>query len=74
MSQHILLRASIPYSQFLRMRRNCTEWDDFVGNSIKLTMYLLQRGYPCKLIHDNLVAVNKLERKDLLYGQEKPLK
>ena len=29
-------KSSIPFSQFLRIRRNCTEWTEFLRHSIKL--------------------------------------
>ena len=40
------IKSSIPYSQFLRMRRNCTEWTEFVKHSVQLLSYLSLREYP----------------------------
>ena len=28
-------KTSIPYSQFLRIRRNCSKWEDFILNGMK---------------------------------------
>ena len=42
-------KNSIPYSQFLRIRRNCTEWEDFLQNGLKLSVYFSIRGYPIEL-------------------------
>ena len=56
-SHPISIKNSIPYSQFLRIRRNCSEWEDFVKHSIKLFHYLQLRGYPFNLIHENLMKV-----------------
>ena len=39
-------KSSIPFSQFLRIRRNCTEWTEFIWHSIKLHIYFSQCGYP----------------------------
>ena len=39
-------KSSIPYSQFLRFRRNCTEWIEFLIHSIKLYIHFSMRGYP----------------------------
>ena len=33
-------KSSIPYSQFLRIRQNCTEWTKFLRHSIKLYIHL----------------------------------
>ena len=30
------IKSSIPYSQFLRIRRNCMEWTEFVKHSVQL--------------------------------------
>ena len=38
------IKSSIPYSQFLRMRRNCTEWTEFIKHSVQLLSYLSLRG------------------------------
>ena len=43
------IKRSIPYSQFLRMRRNCTEWTEFIKHSAQLLSYLSLRGYPPNL-------------------------
>ena len=59
-------KSSIPYSQFLRIRRNCTLWQDFVINSMKLVTYLSLRGYPYRLIQGALLRVNKLTQSQVL--------
>ena len=38
-------KSSIPYSQFLRLKRNCSAWSDWIKHSPKLSMYLSLRGY-----------------------------
>ena len=43
-------KKSIPYSQFLRIRRNCSEWKFFIENGLKLSTYFSLRGYPTNLV------------------------
>ena len=61
-------KTSIPFSQFLRIRRNCTEWEFFIENGLKLFTYFSNRGYPTKLITEAFLKVNKLHRKEILQG------
>ena len=60
------IKRSIPQSQFLRMRRNCTEWTDFMGNSLKIMHYLKLRSYPHEIILEGLKKVCILTQKDTL--------
>ena len=61
-------KTLIPFSQFLRIRRNCTEWEFFIENGLKLFTYFSNRGYPTKLITEAFLKVNKLHRKEILQG------
>ena len=40
------IKSSITYLQFLTIRRNCTEWTEFIKHSVQLHSYLSLRGYP----------------------------
>ncbi len=64
--KHIM--ASIPYSQFLRIRRICTNWTDFLSNALALVNYLTARHYPIAEVLDSLVKVNKIDRESALKG------
>ena len=55
-----LLRG-IPYSQFLRVRRICSNTLDFRQNSLMLATHFIRRGYPYKLISE---ALNRAEAQD----------
>ena len=55
-----LLRG-IPYSQFLRVRRICSDILDFRQNSLMLATHFISRGYPHKLILD---AMRRAEARD----------
>ena len=59
-------KRSIPYSQFLRIRRICTEKADFVKHCIDKSKHLLRRGYPHKLLKETFTQALKKDRGDLL--------
>ena len=65
-------KTSIPYSQFLRMRRNSTEWSEFISGSIRIALHLILRGYPEKLVFDLLLKVNRLSQIDALSQTNHP--
>ncbi len=64
--KHIM--ASIPYSQFLRIRRICTHWTDFMSNAMALVNYLTARHYPVSEVLDSLIKVNTIDRDKALNG------
>ena len=43
-------KTSISCSQFLRIRRNCFNWEDFILYGMKLTTYFSMRGYPTEIV------------------------
>ena len=43
-------KGSIPYSQFLRVRRICSLDSDFKEHVLELTYHFMVRGYPMKLL------------------------
>ena len=59
-------KTSIPYSQFLRIRRNCTDWTMFMKHSIHLYSYLSMRGYPHELIIPALLKANRISQQEAL--------
>ena len=64
------IKSSIPYSQFLRMRRNCAEWTEFIKHSAQLHSYLSLRGYPPNLI-PTLHQCNNITQHEALSNKEK---
>jgi len=64
-------KESIPYSQFLRLRRNCTNIEDFKKESIKMKTYFKYRNYPQKLIEDSFDRALHKERASLFINREK---
>ena len=63
-------KDSIPYSQFLRVRRICSLESDFKEHVLKLTSHFLIRGYPMKLLQEAAALVKALDRKELLKEAE----
>ena len=64
-------KTSIPYSQFLRIKHNCSEWEYFAEHSLKMCIHLSLRGYPNDLIYSSLMRVAGMEREDLIRAQPK---
>ena len=48
-------KTSIPFSQFLRIRRNCSRWEDFILYGMQLSTYFSIRGYPTELVKESLL-------------------
>ena len=67
-------KNSIQYSQFLRIRRNCTEWEDFLQNGLKLSAYFSIRGYPLELVTKAFLDTNRLTRNDILAEKSNSIK
>ena len=57
---------SIPYSQFLRVHRICTDFTDSVKQCVHLGRYFLHQGYPLSLILKSLTDALKQDRIVLL--------
>ena len=65
-------KDSIPYSQFLRIRRICTRTEDYDKHVIELCQHFNRRGYPTPLLEKAMIAARRIPRENLL--QEKPVK
>ena len=62
--RHIL--NGIPYSQFLRIRRICSDDTDFKKNAFMLSTHFVRRGFPKHLILSALKRCLALRRDDIL--------
>jgi peptide-methionine (R)-S-oxide reductase len=60
------LMRSLPYSQFLRIRRICSKLEDFDKNAIMLGKHFLRRKYPEDLITDAIIKARRKNRQDIL--------
>ena len=66
---HIL--KNIPKGQFIRIRRICSEYKDFIKHSNELIYHLIERGYPNKIITKAFNEVKNIERTSLLLDTSK---
>ena len=66
-------KKAIPYSQFLRVRRICSNDDDFVTHSRELARHFLRADYPADVVQQAFVRAYDKERRLLLYPAPKPV-
>ncbi|XP_069467883.1 uncharacterized protein [Ambystoma mexicanum] len=60
------LRVSIPYGQFLRARRNCTDKKDFAKQADIIEDRLMKRGYPHHVLRQSRKRARHQHREILL--------
>ena len=65
------LRDSIPYSQFLRIRRLCSDDADFREQCYKYSEFFRERGYPVQLIQAAVAKAGDKDRNELLNGNRR---
>ncbi|XP_040196442.1 uncharacterized protein LOC120929219 [Rana temporaria] len=61
------LKRSIPFSQFLRIRRNCSLEDDFHEQCNALSLRLSSRGYTKTCLRKAFNRVKALDRRQLIF-------
>ena len=64
-------RTSIPYSQFLRIRRICTTLEDYDKHAKDFACFFLDRGYPSQTITEAMIRARRQERQSLLIPNKK---
>ena len=67
--RHVI--RNIPRSQFLRLKRICSNHADFVKKSSTYAHYFIDRGYDKTNIHKAIREASKAKREDLLADQPK---
>jgi hypothetical protein len=60
-------KTSIPYSQFLRIRRICSDIEDYDTNVKLMGTHFLRRGYPLHLVEEAALKVRRIDRQSLLH-------
>ena len=55
-----------PYSQLLRIKRICTNHSDFLRHQDELVQHYTKRGYPKKILRENIRRAETLSRSELL--------
>ena len=64
-------KESIPYSQFLRIRRICSNTTDYDRHIVMLSKHFLRRGYPLPLLENAAITARRLDRNTLLTNVNK---
>ena len=59
-------KNGIPYSQFLRLRRLCSEDDDFLQKCQEMSTFFESRGYPSDLLQITRERVSSVTRQEAL--------
>ena len=59
-------KQSIPYSQFLRIKRICSKTEDFDRHIVTMSGHFLRRGYPINLLEEAAIKARRLDRDALL--------
>ena len=63
-------KSAIPYSQFLRIRRICSDTDDFVFHARQMTKHFLKTQYPSKILQEAFSRAYHLDRNTLLQPKQ----
>ena len=66
-------KNAIPYSQFLRLRKICSDDEDFIIQSRKLALSFHKANYPDQVIQSGFVRAFNSDREVLLAPKYKPL-
>ena len=64
-------KNSLPYSQFLRIKRICTKDSDYLRNIEKKTNEFKAKNYPMEILDAALTKVEKLKRQELIQKKNK---
>jgi hypothetical protein len=64
-------KTSLPYSQFLRVRRICSNITDYDKHACDLATSFHKRGYPPDIVEKAMIQVRRLNRNDLLHPPPK---
>jgi hypothetical protein len=64
-------KDSIPYSQFLRVRRICSRITDFEKHVINMSSHFLRRCYPIELLEEAAIFARRKYRDEMLNKQIK---
>ena len=70
--KHVI--KNIPKGQFIRIRRICSNTDEYRGNAQILSNYLEKRGYDRKALVEVIKEVSQIDRKDLLLDRARTIK
>ena len=64
------LKKSIVYSQCLRLKRICSDHEDYINQTSRLSEFFFSAGYPVSIIKNGIKRAAKFRRDDLLIQKE----
>ena len=65
------VKNSIPYSQFLRLRRLCSDDSDFSSKSEEMCQFFKKRGYPVSMVKAGHHRAQQFDRQSALQTSQK---
>ena len=65
------VKNSIPYSQFLRLRRLCSDDSDFSSKSEEMCQFFEKRGYPVSVVKAGHHRAQQFDRQSSLQTSQK---
>ena len=65
---------NIPKGQFVRIRRICSDLEDYLDHSMQISKYFIKRGYNKNQLEDTIKTVSQISRSDLLSDRKKEIK
>ena len=65
------VKNSIPYSQFLRLRRLCSDDSDFPSKSEEMCKFFEKRGYPISVVEAGHHRAQQFDRQSALQTSQK---
>ena len=66
-------KRGLPYGQFLRLRRMCTQESDFEKHATAMKQNFIERGYPKKQLNENVKKCTQTNRVDLLEPKKRDI-
>ena len=69
-SHPIKTKNSIPFSQFLRLRKLCSKDPDFREKAKEMSTFFMNNGYPSTVINDALQKVINISRQEALKNRK----
>ena len=67
-------KRSIPFPQFLRLRRLCSEDEDFHTKSLEIRDFFVQHGYPTSLLDTAFSKASQIPQSKTLIMSQKTIK
>ena len=65
------VKNSIPFSQFLKLRRLCSDDSDFSNKSEEMHHFFKKRGYPDSVASRAQYRIQQIDRKHVTEGKER---